>query len=281
GGGGVAGGGGSAGGGRWCLLAANAAVARTVAAEVGCSKQTVITWRERFRTEGVAGLKDAPRSGRPVSVDPVAVIERTLQAPPPRLRARRWSSRLMAAELGVSNVAVANIWRRWGVVPLAGGRVRLATEPPLESTGPVVAVHVGPGLGIAALGTDGRGDAARVPWRDRPRLGDRFDRLDLGEEDGASDLDGFLESLDALRPLRLLVTATPTSLEDWAATRGVPVHVVPPGLAWVRLVRIAVVLAGGTERGAAAVAELRQAVLDHVPGGPLRWHHSTAANDRR
>ena len=28
-----------------------------------------------------------------------------------------WSSRLLAAELGVSNVKVADVWREWGLQP--------------------------------------------------------------------------------------------------------------------------------------------------------------------
>lgn len=273
---------------RVVLLSAEGLGPTAVAAEVGCSKQTVITWRERYRAEGVAGLRDAPRSGRPVSVDPVAVIERTLQTPPPRLRARRWSSRLMAAELGVSNVAVANIWRRWGVVPLPGGRVRLVTEPPLEPTGCVVGVHMESGHGIAALtcpDSGAQGSCAdggtRVSWRERPRLGDRFDRLDLGAEGAGSTLEEFLGSLETRRPMRLLVSTPPPPLKDWAAAHGMPVHVVPPGLSWARFVRIAVVLAGGTDRGAGAVAQLRQAVLEHVPGRPFRWHLEATATDRR
>lgn len=84
---------------------------------LGCSKQTVITWRDRYRAQGLAGLTDAPRSGRPPAVDPDLVISRTRQPPPPHLGAARWSSRLLAAELGISNVTVAKIWRAHDIYP--------------------------------------------------------------------------------------------------------------------------------------------------------------------
>ena len=146
-----------------------------VAAEIGCSKQTVITWRERYRADGLKGLADAPRSGRPVSVDPVAVITRTLTPPPPRLRAGRWSSRLLGAELGVSNVAVANIWRSWGVVPTAGGQVRLCSDPPIDPpVGRIAAACLGRDLALAAL-SDRGAVAPVVAHRDRPRLGGRLE----------------------------------------------------------------------------------------------------------
>lgn len=42
----------------------------TVAAELGCSRNTVALWRTRFLRHGLAGLQDAPRSGRPPVFSP-------------------------------------------------------------------------------------------------------------------------------------------------------------------------------------------------------------------
>src|SRR5262245_25590130 len=42
----------------------------TVAAELGCSRNTVTLWRTRFLQHGLAGLQDAPRSGRPPVFSP-------------------------------------------------------------------------------------------------------------------------------------------------------------------------------------------------------------------
>lgn len=41
-----------------------------IAAELGCSRHTVAKWREHFRAEGLSGLQDAPRSGRPPAFSP-------------------------------------------------------------------------------------------------------------------------------------------------------------------------------------------------------------------
>jgi Winged helix-turn helix len=41
-----------------------------VANEFGCSRNTVILWRTRFLQQGLAGLQDAPRPGRPRSFSP-------------------------------------------------------------------------------------------------------------------------------------------------------------------------------------------------------------------
>ena len=41
-----------------------------VANEFGCSRTTVTLWRTRYLQHGLAGLQDAPRSGRPRSFSP-------------------------------------------------------------------------------------------------------------------------------------------------------------------------------------------------------------------
>ncbi len=41
-----------------------------VANEVGCARNTVVLWRTRFLQHGLAGLQDAPRSGRPRGFSP-------------------------------------------------------------------------------------------------------------------------------------------------------------------------------------------------------------------
>ena len=42
-----------------------------IAAETGCSRRTVGLWRKRFLTHGIAGLQDAPRSGKPRRFSPL------------------------------------------------------------------------------------------------------------------------------------------------------------------------------------------------------------------
>jgi hypothetical protein len=42
-----------------------------VAAELKCNRHTVALWRERYLQQGLAGLLDAPRSGRPRRFSPL------------------------------------------------------------------------------------------------------------------------------------------------------------------------------------------------------------------
>ena len=85
---------------------------RQVAQRLGLPEQTVCKWRQRFLAERLQGLLDQPRSGAPRSISDSmveAVLAKTLHEPPPG--ARRWSSRRLASELGISQRAVLRIWR--------------------------------------------------------------------------------------------------------------------------------------------------------------------------
>jgi transposase-like protein len=47
-----------------------------VADELGCDRHTVATWRRRFLDQGLAGLQDRPRPGRPPGFSPRATRRR-------------------------------------------------------------------------------------------------------------------------------------------------------------------------------------------------------------
>ena len=44
---------------------------QVIADEMDCNRHTAGQWRERFVARGLAGLQDAPRSGRPRSFSPL------------------------------------------------------------------------------------------------------------------------------------------------------------------------------------------------------------------
>jgi len=104
-----------------------------LARRLGVSRPTVIAWRERYRTGGIAALADAPRSGRPRSIDEAAILARTLEPPPAALGVTHWSSRLLAAALGVGDATVARAWRRYGLQPWRRESFKFSTDPELEA----------------------------------------------------------------------------------------------------------------------------------------------------
>jgi transposase len=89
---------------------------RDSAKRLQVTAQTVGKWRARFVAQGMQGLADQPRSGAPRSISDAmveAVLARTLHEKPPD--AARWSSRRLAATLGVSQRTVLRIWRAFGL----------------------------------------------------------------------------------------------------------------------------------------------------------------------
>src|SRR6266513_1189524 len=78
-------------------------------------------------------LEDRPKSGKPRVIDDVAIVLATLEPPPKRLGVTHWSSRLLAAELGISNVKVADVWREWGLQPWRTESFKFSTDPALEA----------------------------------------------------------------------------------------------------------------------------------------------------
>jgi transposase len=117
---------------RIVLAVAEGAGTTTVARQVGVSRPTVIKWRDRFAANGLAGLEDEERSGRPKSVDDAAIIAATLEPPPKKLGVTHWSSRLLGRQLGIGDATVARAWRKYGVKPWRRETFKFSTDPELE-----------------------------------------------------------------------------------------------------------------------------------------------------
>jgi transposase len=118
---------------RIVLLAADGLGTAEIVRRTGVSKPTVILWKKRYAAEGIGGLADRPRPGKPRVTDDVAVVLATLEPPPQQLGVTHWSSRLLAARLGLSNVKVARVWREWGLQPWRAESFKFSTDPQLEA----------------------------------------------------------------------------------------------------------------------------------------------------
>jgi len=102
------------------LLAARRWSNAAIAVEVGVGVDTVRTWRGRFAVQGLAGLVDRARSGRPARFSPVQVAQ--VKALACQVPARvgvplsRWSCPELAREAitqGVAEAISASTVRRW------------------------------------------------------------------------------------------------------------------------------------------------------------------------
>jgi len=84
---------------------------------VGISRPMVIEWEKRFRSDGLAGLQEAKRSGRKPSISPQLRAEILHEATRPPKGRQRWSTRTMAKAKGVSNQTVHKIWQANDIKP--------------------------------------------------------------------------------------------------------------------------------------------------------------------
>lgn len=104
----------------------NTAVGR----RLGVHRNTVLLWRRRFLEFRLDGLLDEPRPGQPRKITDAKVeevITKTLETTPKN--ATHWSTRSMAAEVGLNQTAVARIWRAFGLQPHRQETWKLSKDP--------------------------------------------------------------------------------------------------------------------------------------------------------
>ena len=145
---------------RVVLLAAEGVSNTAISAQVGLSRPKVIAWRQRYTRAGIRGLADAERSGRPRRIDHAAIVTETLKPPPKKLGVTHWSTRLLAARLGIGNATVARAWRDYGVQPWRAETFKFSTDPELVGkVTDVVGLYLAPPENAIVLSIDELGRA--------------------------------------------------------------------------------------------------------------------------
>jgi transposase len=108
---------------RIVLAAGEGRPAAWIAEEVGCSERTVWKWRGRYERDGLAGLLDAPRPGRPLVHGPqtraklIALACTRPSSTPEGLRRERWTHRELAEAVGMSESQAHEILRAAEIKP--------------------------------------------------------------------------------------------------------------------------------------------------------------------
>ena len=113
------------------LMAADGMSNAAVAEKVGLSTQSVGKWRHRFLDQGLMGLYDERRPGRPRTLTDekiTALIRKTLKTKP-KDGSTHWSCRSIAAETKISKSQVQRIWSAVGIQPHRQKNFKLSTDP--------------------------------------------------------------------------------------------------------------------------------------------------------
>jgi len=129
---------------------------KEIASKLKVCTQTVGKWRNRFCSDRLAGLIDAPRSGAPRQISDAKVEEvltKTLEGPPSNRT--HWSRRQMAKEMGIGQDSVGRIWKTFGVKPHIVNGFKLSKDPMfVEKTRDIVGLYLNPPANAIVLSVD-------------------------------------------------------------------------------------------------------------------------------
>ena len=117
---------------------------------------TVHKWRRRYKTQGLVGLKDLPRSGQPTKIT-TEVAKRILTLTVERIphEATHWSIRLMAKYAKVTEHQVRQVWKAAALKPHRLKTFKISNDPKFaEKVVDVVGLYMDPPSNAMVLSVD-------------------------------------------------------------------------------------------------------------------------------
>jgi transposase len=129
---------------RIVLLAADGVGNHEIARRLEIGRNQVITWRGRFAQGGMSAIEgDLPRSGRKPSIDASEIVRVTTQTTPEG--ATHWSTRKLAAQLGISDSTVHKVWQANGLKPHLVKTFKVSRDPKfVEKLEDIVGLYLSP-----------------------------------------------------------------------------------------------------------------------------------------
>lgn len=141
---------------RAVLLMADAVAGTEVARLTGYTPVQISRIRRRFAEEGLAGLMDRARSGRPprlTEAKSARIVALTLKPPPKGLT--HWSTREIGERVGVSHATVHRIWQAHALQPHRVETFKFTTDPQAEAKiRDVVGLYLNPPTNAVVLSLD-------------------------------------------------------------------------------------------------------------------------------
>jgi putative transposase len=131
---------------RIVLLSAEGNTCHSIAEDVGVSRQTVGKWHTRYLEQGLSGLHDELRPGRPRSIsdeEVAMIVKKTLETKPQD--GTHWTVRTAARDAQLSPPTVHRIWRAFGLQPHRERHFKLSTDPFfVEKVSDIVGLYLNP-----------------------------------------------------------------------------------------------------------------------------------------
>jgi transposase len=142
---------------RVVLLSDEGVAGREIARRLDLSPEHVSVIRSRFRAEGVAGLAERPKSGRTdhaVTAEMAARLVKLAMSPPPAGRSR-WTTRLLAKQVGLTAGCVSDVLRRNGLKPHLVRTYKVSRDPDFAAkVKDVVGLYLNPPEHAVVLSVD-------------------------------------------------------------------------------------------------------------------------------
>ena len=141
---------------RIILLSGDGVSATEIQKRLEVTRPTVFKWRKRYREQGVDGLKDAPRSGRPTELAETSIMK-ILRLTTERIphEATHWSTRLMAKYAGVTQWQVRQVWSAADLKPHRLKTFKISNDPLFaEKVVDVVGLYLDPPDNAMVLSVD-------------------------------------------------------------------------------------------------------------------------------
>lgn len=153
---------------RIILALADGEPVRFVAARLEVSLPTLTRWRKRFEQHRVSGLHDEPRSGRGDRITPALeakILAETQKAPPKPFT--HWTTRRLAARLGVNYMTVYRVWQRAGLKPHRLERYVASPDPDFEQkAADIIGLYLNPPKHAVVFSVDEKSAIQALDRRD-------------------------------------------------------------------------------------------------------------------
>jgi len=156
---------------RIVLLSADSVPTGVIMQQLGTTTPTITRWRDRYEETGIAGLlKDRSRPGRKRRIEETKVrevVERTIGDKP--VHATHWSTRSLAAAVGLSPASVQRIWKAHGLKPHRFRTFKLSRDPHfVEKLQDIVGLYLNPPEHALVLSVD---EKSQIQALDRTQPG--------------------------------------------------------------------------------------------------------------
>ena len=128
------------------LLAAQGENNHFIAKKLGLSTASVCKWKKRFLEQGIQGLHDELRPGKPRSIadeEVASLLNKTINIKPSHRT--QWSCRSLSHETGISKSTINRVWHAFSLAPHRQRHFKLSNDPFfVEKVRDIVGLYINP-----------------------------------------------------------------------------------------------------------------------------------------